>query len=341
MKLGYRDVEGFLKQPPDHVKMVVVYGPDEGLVRERSQLLGKTVVEDLKDPFNVVDIHADQLESNPSLLYDEAKAISMMGGKRLIIVRGANNKVTETLKSIEDDAENVDSLILLLAENLKPASSLRKFAEKSKVAAALPCYVEDERDLTRFLNTFFTDNGKRIERDAVQLAARILQGDRAVVRSEAEKILTYKGEDTTPITLTDVQHCLGQSHLETLDSLVMATASGQSHEAEDRLDTLLSEGNPPILVLRSLKNYLKRLYVTQSRCQDMDLDAAMNKLHPKVFFKNVGPFKAHMRVWSLPRLKKGFTILQDAEKQTKSSGSLAPELICSRAILALSRLARY
>lgn len=336
MKINFRDIEGFLKSPSPQAKIILVYGPDEGLVRERSTQIAKSVVEDINDPFNVVDVTMDTIGSTPSVLSDEAFAMSMMGGQRLIRLKSADNKVTALLKEIEAEIEKLDNVILLQAGNLAPASSLRKFCETSKNAAALPCYVEDERDLTRFLQSLFNENNLRIDRDALALAARYLHGDRALARNEAEKIITYKGQDTSVISVQDITACLGQGHLETLDMLVQNVASGQTKNVEKSLNILFSEGNPPILILRSLKNYFKRLYITQHRSRELGMEAAMKKLRPPVFFKNKPHFQKHLNLWKPPQLQRAFTVLGEAEKSIKTA-SLAPELICNRALLSLSK----
>ena len=45
MKISGRRIEGFLDNPTDGVAAVLVYGPDQGLVRERSEKLVKTIKE--------------------------------------------------------------------------------------------------------------------------------------------------------------------------------------------------------------------------------------------------------------------------------------------------------
>ena len=82
MKLAYRDIEPFIKAPNPAARVILVYGPDAGLVKERAQTMGKTVVEDLNAPFNVAVLSTDILSEDPSRLSDEAQAVSMMGGER-------------------------------------------------------------------------------------------------------------------------------------------------------------------------------------------------------------------------------------------------------------------
>ena len=74
MKLKAAQVENFLRAPDAKAQLVLIYGEDEGLVRERATKLAKTVVEDLKDPFRVIELGTAQLKEDPSRLRDEAAA---------------------------------------------------------------------------------------------------------------------------------------------------------------------------------------------------------------------------------------------------------------------------
>ena len=83
MKLTGQAIEKFLSRPDPAVRAVVVFGGDEGLVRERAAQLGRTVVPDLNDPFQVTVLTNDAVASDPALLADEACSMSLMGGRRL------------------------------------------------------------------------------------------------------------------------------------------------------------------------------------------------------------------------------------------------------------------
>ena len=65
MKLSYRDIPAQVKKLSPQYKAVLVFGPDEGLVRERATLIAKQVVEDLQDPFLVANLDPDHLKSEP------------------------------------------------------------------------------------------------------------------------------------------------------------------------------------------------------------------------------------------------------------------------------------
>ncbi len=181
MKLSFRDIEPFVKKPDPAARVVLLYGPDHGLMKERAQIIGKTIVADLQDPFNVANLTAELLCEDPARLSDEASALSMMGGDRLIRISDASDKLTTLIKSYLE-APSPHALVVLEAGELGPKSSLRALCEKSKQAVALPCYIDDERTLERFIGETLKSTQKNIDPEALQWLSANISGDRLKVR---------------------------------------------------------------------------------------------------------------------------------------------------------------
>ena len=93
------EADRFVAAPPKSLEVALVFGPDAGLVQERTEKLLKTVVSDLTDPFNSIDLNEATLLADPARLADEAAAISMLGGRRVIRVRGAGNDLADLFES--------------------------------------------------------------------------------------------------------------------------------------------------------------------------------------------------------------------------------------------------
>lgn len=337
MKLSYRDIEPFVKKPNPAARVILVYGPDSGLVGERCQIIGKTVVDDLNDPFNVAALSVDILAEDPARLGDEAGAISMMGGDRLIKINGGSDKLTTLLKSYLEDP-SPSALVLVSAGDLGTRSSLRKLCESAKNAAAVPCYVEDERDLSRFIRETMQTANLRIDQDAVIWLAANISGDRGKVRSELEKLITYKGDENSPISLADVQAACGAAGAQGFDDLVFSVAGRNSKAALKAYATLMEEGTAFIAILRSMQNHFRRLHQVKSAMQQgADMDMAMKKLSPPVFFKQAPAFRGQINTWSLPALHSVMAKITDLEAQCKQTG-MPVEVLCSQAILAISKM---
>src|ERR1700744_1103842 len=82
-----KDIDSFLARPDPARPVILLYGPDAGLVRERADALVKSAVDDPSDPFSMVKLDGDELSAEPSRLVDEAMTVPLFGGRRAIRVR--------------------------------------------------------------------------------------------------------------------------------------------------------------------------------------------------------------------------------------------------------------
>lgn len=333
MKLGFRDIDHFVKSPPSDIKAVLIYGPDQGLVKERSKLIGKTVVPDLSDPFLVTPLGNDDLIDDPSRLNDEANALSMMGGRRLIIVSNADDKATQACKNTIEDA-NFDSLVIIEAGELGPKSPLRVLFEKEKNVAALPCYVEDGKALDYTLRNLIESHGKSASRDAIAFLLQNIQGDRMIIQSEIDKLCLYVG-DKKVIEYEDCLEIIGARGTTGFAQITFAVASGNIKELSAKLHQAFDEGFPPQALIRGMQNHLKRLYQAKVYVQSGKTPKeAMESIHPKVFFKEQPSFQAQIAKWSLPRIERALGYLLEIDKETKTT-NIPAETLCAHAFTKL------
>ncbi len=333
MKIAARDIDRFVQNPAAGLCAALVYGPDEGLARERAQILGKTVTPDLSDPFNVVDLPAASVESDPARLADELAAMSMMGGRRLIRIRDGADKIADIIAEALKNCGATENFLLVEAGDLKPASKLRKLFEKLDNAAALPCYVDDAVGLARILATDFSAAGVTVERDALTLLAAYLTGDRALARGAVEKIITYAGPEKKTVTVADALLCCGDASQLFIDDLARAAAGGDAAAASEMLARIMGEGLPPVAVLRGLQNYFKRLSLVAALTADgTAMDAALRKLQPPLFFKAKDAFLAHLRLWPQEKILSVLAQLAETEAECKTTGAAA-EMLADRAVL--------
>lgn len=338
MKLPFKQIEPFVKAPDPQARVVLIYGPDAGLMKERSALIGKTVVADLNDPFNAITISASKLIEDPARLMDEAMAMSMMGGARLIKVEDAEDSFSPLLKEYLQKP-STQNLVIVEAGELGTKSPLRALVEKANNAAAVPCYVEDERDLTGIIRDTLKSVGLSIDQDALGLLAAGLVGDRLRARNELDKLTIYKGDDKTAVSLEDVQECIGGAGAQTLDKFVYGVTGSKPDIALSSFGLLVQEGVPLIVVLRSLQSHFRRLHAVKARVERGEaLELVMKSLQPPVFWKQEDMFKSQIRAWSLPGLARTLQKISDLEASCKKTG-VPDETLTAQALLSISRRA--
>lgn len=334
MKLGWKDIEPFVRKPNPKARAILVYGPDEGLIKERADMMGRSAVADLSDPFNVAMLTGDLLSEDGARLTDEANAMSLMGGARLIRVDGVSDKHTTLFKDYLENPSQ-ENLVIARAGELGPKSSLRALFEKSDVAAAVPCYVDDERAVSNLIRQTLMENGYTIQSDAMSWLAANISGDRLRVRMELDKLMIYMG-NSKAISFDDVRAACGEAGDQSLDDLIYAIGNGKIDESLRAYTKLAEEGVAPVVILRSLQNHFRRLHYTKSLMKNgLGIDEAMKKLQPAVFFKFSDSFKSQLRKWSEPKLLAIQQRLSNVEAQTKQTGTPV-ETLCSQVILSLA-----
>ena len=335
MKLSGRQITAFLRNaPPPELLAVILYGPDEGMVRERARLIGGKIVEDLQDPFRVAAISGPDLKADPALLADEAAAISLTGGRRLVRLHSAGDDCSTALKTALDGPA-ADALIVVEAGDLSPRSTLRRLAEAHDRAAAVPCYADDDDAVSRLVEHAVRSAGARIEPDALAFAADHLGNDRMTTRMEAEKLALYAGEGGS-ITLEDAVACIGDSAALSLDDIAFAVGAGDRAALSTALDRAVAEATAPVSILRAVGRHFQRLDTTQALvATGVDARTAMNRLRPPVFFRRREAFARQLRRWPHGRILAALARLNRAEIDCKTTG-LPDRAITERVLIELA-----
>lgn len=318
------------------VRLVLIYGPDEGQIREAATRLAKSVVNDLSDPFRVADLSQSLLKNDPARLADEAAAMALTGGRRVVWVRDADDSLTSLFEKLLAHSQG-DALVIALGGELSARSTLRKLAESAPTAAAMACYLDEAGNVGRIIGETLASFGLTAAPEAMAYLAERLGGDRMLTRREIEKLALYaQSPGKTRVSLDDAVACVGDSAALSLDDVCLAAADGDSASVDRVLERLFREGVSPIAVLRIAARHLQRLHLAAGYvAAGKSAEQAVAALKPPVFFKHVPRFRAQLRAWPLPRLATALDRLAEAERDCKSTG-LPAEAICTRTLMGIA-----
>ncbi len=322
MKLGFRDIAPFLSKPDRSLSMILVYGPENGLVQERASDLIPKLIDDVSDPMAITHLSASDVVDNESLLLNELSSVSLLGpAQRVIKISQAGDNLTPTLKEALA-LNNTDVKIIITTGNLAPKSQLRSLAEKDKKSVALPCYVEDEQQMSQYIATFLRESGCGCDRDALMYLANNLVGDRMLAKRQLEKLVTYAGLKQHLIKIEDVQAAIPDLAGQKIDDVVYASFDGNWSVLFRALDVLLLENISFMLILRSIQNHARKLERVQIDVQNgMGMDQAIKAMQPPIFFKLEKQFRAQLMKWDLLSIQDLQSNMIDLETDLKTYGS--------------------
>lgn len=339
VKLAPRQIDGYLKSPS--TPWVLLYGPDGGLVRERATRLAAAIAGDAADPFRVAELTTAMLRDDPARLSDEANAMSLTGGRRVVRLRDAGDAVAGIVAPLLDGPPPV-ALMVVEAGDLGPRSTLRLLFEKSARGAALPCYRDEGGSLAALVDGVLRDAGLSATAEARGFLLDNLGGDRGVSRAELDKLVLYMGPpgktSGRQVSLDDVQACIGDSAASSLDDVALAIGDGDVAALERAVERGMAEGATPVGLLRAAARHFLRLHQGAAvLAESGDAERAVKSLRPPVHFRQVERVGRQLRRWRPATLSQAIDRLLEAEMACKRTGAPA-ELLTRRVFMDVAGL---
>jgi DNA polymerase-3 subunit delta len=315
----------------------LVYGPDAGKVGEVARALVSKIAGSLDDPFTLVRLHDEQLADDPQLLADEVFSRPLLGARKAIWITTAGSAFARAYEQIgELPAEG--NIIVAEAANLPKSAKLRAGFESSPLAQAVPCYEDTLDDLDRLIDDSFAASRLDVLPEAKAALLTHLGENRALSRSEIEKLILYcLGRDR--VTLADVEAvCSGRTAAE-LNDLIDAVFGGDLALTASLLDLQLKSGVSGSRLLAVVASYVPFL-------QKLALDVAggispaqaVRGARPPIFFSRQERTGQQLKIWDIEALSSAARSIAHAIKQTRELPALEDQ-IAERSLLSLARLA--
>lgn len=319
--------------------LVLIFGPDHGLVAERAAALAKAVAGKSDDPFALVRLDGSDLASDPARLIDEARTVALFGGRRTIWVRDVGAKSIEpAVKPVLEDPPR-DAVVIVEAGDLKKGTGLRKRVEDDRLAAAVACYADAGADLDRLISEEAAAHKIAVDEDARHALHLLLGSDRRLSRSEVEKLCLYAA-GSGRIALDDVRAIVGDTGAFALDDAIDAALTGDVVTLDRELARLSAAGTHPSAVLTAA---LRQIHTLAKARLNVDAGTpaaqAVERMVPPVFFKRKGTVARILTLWTTPRLEAAGAKVDEAVVQSRLKASIGTE-IATEALLALATAAR-
>jgi DNA polymerase-3 subunit delta len=332
-KKGY-EVDGWIARPGDQA-VVLIYGPDRGLVSERALAFARGTGLKLDDPFSVVRLEAAEAERDAGRLLDEARTIPMFAARRLLWVRnaGSQKSLAEEVKALLADPPR-DATVLVEAGELRKTATLRTAVEASAAGMALPCYADEARDIDAVIDRELSKSGMRIAEDARHLLRRSLGGDRLASRGEIEKLALY-AHGRNEIVAGDVKALTGDVSGLSLDDTVDLMLDGRIEEFDAAFTRNALAGSQAFLVLAAAIRHLQMLHVLRSGMSGRSASAVVGGARPPIFNARRRTAERVLETWPTEQLMRGLSRLHAAVLETRRRPNLAVA-IARHALLGLA-----
>lgn len=315
-------VENFIKKADAKIKAILVFGTNDGLVLDTIKRIARSICSDLNDAFRVADLSGESVLEDVGKLYAEYNGQSLMGGRRVVIVREISNQLTKEIRKMLDDSKS-DNLLLMYASNFNKKSSLVQLAESSDDMACYACYEDKNADVYNMLKT----TGLTFNPDAIEFLCARLSNDRMINMSEIEKLKTYMGEAKN-VTIDIIAKVISDQSNSSSEDICYAAMGGDKNSAIKLFAKYVAEGNEPVLLIKAMERHVMRLLDCAAKTEKGNsIEKVVSSLTPKLMYYREEAFKSQLRKWRRDKIFSILDLLYDTEKSCKTTGMPEDEIV--------------
>ena len=330
------DVDAFVTRPDPARPVVLVFGPDAGLVSERVNVILAAAVDSINDPFALARLEGEDVAAEPSRLTEEAQTMPLFGGRRAVWVKAGNRNIAPAVEILLG-APLAECRIVIEAGDLRRNAPLRVLCERAKNAAALPCYADSERDRARLIDDEMRAAGLALQPAARALLIPLLGGDRAASRNEIRKLALY-ARGRGQVGVEDVAAVVSDASALALEDIVDAAFAGRPAEVEAQLGKARTAGAAAGSLLFNAQRQLAQLHKWRLAIEQ-GAPFSLEAVQPPLHFRRKALVEAALKAWNTARLTAAMAELADAVLESRRRSALA-ETIAERALLAIATQGR-
>jgi len=285
-------------QPDPKIRFYLFHGPDDA----QSRGLGQRLTEALAASRFVISGSA--VKSDPAMLTDEAGAMNLFGGTRVVWVEPAGDEIVPGVEALLA-ANAAESPVVAIAGALRKTSALLKLAETSPQATAFAAYAPEGAEAERMVAEVGRRFGLKISPPVAARVAESCGNDQAIVGQELQKLALYI--DASPQSPKELDHDaidaigadLPEGEVLHLADLALAGRVGDLAEELGQL----TRGVEGIPVVRALQRRLLQLAPARARIERGESpDGVMTSLGRSLFWKDKPLVAKLLSLWDSRRL---------------------------------------
>jgi DNA polymerase III subunit delta len=330
------EADAFLARLDTARPVILVFGPDAGLVSERVNAIVKASVENTDDPFSLVRLDGEEVTANPGRLVEEAQTIPLFGGRRAVWVKAGGRNIAPAVEALLA-LTGSECRVVIEAGDLRRSAPLRTLIERAKNAAALPCYPDTARDLERLIDAEMRAADLVLKPEARAMLIPLLGGDRVASRNELRKLALY-ARGLGEVGVDEVTAVVSDAAALALDDLVDTAFAGRPADLETVLGRVRTAGTPVGSIFFAAQRQLAQLHRWRSAIED-GAPFSLEHLQPPLHFSRRSLVEAALKQWSAARLAAAMAELAASVLASRRTPALA-DIIAQRALLSLAVKAR-
>ena len=313
--------------------MSLFYGENIGLKDEIKYEIKKKYKN-----YEQINLSQDEILKNLELLDTQIYNISLFSKNKVIFINEVSDKIRKKITEIiEKPQENIK--IFLFAQNLEKKSVLRSHFEKSKVSAIIPCYQDNYRTLSEYLREKLK-GFSGLNQEIINLLINNSGLDRKVLNNEVKKIKAlFLDKKIEPKKLNNL---INNTYNLDFDNLRDSCLEGDKKKLNENLGNIILQNEDIYFYLGSLNSRIQKLLQLQNQYKiDKNMDAALENIKPKIFWKDKPIFLKQIKKWNIKKLEIAKRIIINTEIRMKTKLNTQNSTLMKNLLVRLYRIANF
>ena len=276
----------------------------------------------------------EEILADENNFFNELFNKSLFENTKVFFIDQANDKILKFIKEI-DKKEN-DQKIFLFADLLDKKSKLRDYFEKSNTLQIIPCYADNEISLKNII----LDNLKGFTGLSTKNINMIIENcglDRSKLNNELNKIGTFF--ENKVIDTNKLETLLNLKVNDSFDLLKDQALIGDKNKTNRLISDTILEDEKNIFYLNLINQRLMKLLEITKIVKNGNLDDAISKIRPPVFWKDKAIFSLQARKWNRNKLSKILDQTYKIEIKIKSNSQIKQSLLIKKLLVDICCLA--
>jgi DNA polymerase-3 subunit delta len=217
----------------------VIAGKDDSLVSSRCEKLLDSLIEQSQKAMGL--FNADSDSTPVTEILDELRTAPFLTDKRIVVVKQADDFITENRELLETYFDNPCStgVLVLTVSSWKSNTKLaKKLPDIGELIGVEPL---QRRELPQHLIAYASDtHDKKISRNAAELLIEITGDELTRLYSEIDKLALFADKEKT-ITEKHIESLIGHNRLFNAFSVIDSIIAGEAYQAIERLRGMFAD----------------------------------------------------------------------------------------------------
>ena len=310
-------------------KIFLFYGENLGLQNDL-----KNKIRNLNNKALIKNFNQEEILADENKFFNELLNQSLFEDTKIFFINQTNDKILELIKEIEIKKDN--QKVFLFSELLDKRSKLRNYFEKSSTLGIVACYADNEISLKKII----LDKLKGYTGLSSQNINIIIENcglDRSKLNNELIKITTFFKNKI--IDTDKLEALLNLKVNDNFDLLKDQALVGNKTKTNKLISDTILENEKNIFYLNIINQRLMKLLEVNKNTRDGNVEGAINKIKPPIFWKDKALFSLQARKWNKVKLKKMLQQTYKIELKIKSNSQVSQSLLIKKLLVDICCLA--